>query len=275
MRSARPTPIADTSTRADAAVFPESTSVGRCWIGTSGFSYADWAPRFYPPGLPAGDRLRHYGTRLSGVELNNTFYRRPSAAAVAAWVAATPADFRFAVKAQRGAIPRAFTAEPEPGFPFLTDPYRAFGGRLGVVLLRIPDVIHRDDQRLRRVLAAWPPDMPLALELVDPSWDVDETHDAVRAIGASLVATDRDDDDEPTLRRIGGPLYLRLRRADYDDASLATWADRLEPFLGAGDDAFVFFAHDAVGRGAELALAFSRAMDGRLPGSTRPDRTSP
>jgi len=28
----------------------------------------------------------------------------------------------------------------------------------------------------------------------------------------------------------------------------------LEPFLAAGDDAFVFFRHDEVGRGAEQAL---------------------
>jgi uncharacterized protein YecE (DUF72 family) len=177
------------------------------------------------------------------------------------------------VKAQRGATPRAFAAEPEPGFPFLTDPYRGFGERLGVVLLRIPDVIHRDDERLARVLAAWPRDLPLALELVDPSWEVDETYAALREAGASLVATDRDDGEAPTLRRIGGPLYLRLRRADYDDASLEAWADRLEPFLAAGDDAFVFFAHDAVGRGAELALGFSQALEARLPASTRPGRT--
>jgi uncharacterized protein YecE (DUF72 family) len=250
-----------------------STGSGRCWIGTSGFAYPDWTPRFYPPGLPPGDRLRHYAGRLSAVELNNTFYRRPSEAAVAAWVAATPPDFRFAVKAQRGAIPRAFAAEPEPGFPFLTDPYRAFGERLGIVLLRIPEVVPRDDDRLRRVLAAWPRDLPLAIELVDASWDVDESYEALEAVGASLVATDRDESDAPTLRRIGGPLYLRLRRADYDDSALATWAGRLEPFLAAGDDAYVFFAHDAVGRGGELALQFSRVLEAHLPGSTRPDRT--
>lgn len=192
---------------------------------------------------------------------------------MAAWVAATPTEFRFAVKAQRGAVPRAWAADPEPGFPFLTDPYRGFGERLGAVLLRIPDSVHRDDERLGRVLAAWPRDVPLAVELVDPSWDADETYHAVASAGASLVATDREDGEAPTLRRLGGPLYLRLRRADYDPAALAAWADRLEPFLTAGDDAFVFFAHDAVGRGAELALAFSQAMERRLPGSTRPDRT--
>ena len=214
-----------------------------------------------------------YAERLDAVELNNTFYRRPSEASVAAWVAATPADFRFAVKAQRGAVPRAFAAGPEPGFPFLTDPYRGFGERLGAVLLRVPDVIQRDDGRLDEVLAAWPADLPLAVELVDPSWDADETYERLAAAGASLVATDRDDAPAPTLRRLGGPLYVRLRRVDYDDAALRTWANRLEPFLAAGVDAYVFFAHDLAGHGAELALAFSRAMEDRLPGTTRRDRT--
>jgi uncharacterized protein YecE (DUF72 family) len=243
------------------------------YAGSSGFSFTSWKPGFYPADATPADFLRLYAERLPAVELNNTFYRRPSEAAVAGWVAATPPDFRFAVKAQRGAIPRAFAAEPEPGFPFLTDPYRPFGERLGIVLLRIPDVVRRDDERLRRVLEAWPSDLPLAIELVDPSWDVDETYAALQAVGASLVATDRDESEAPTLRRIGGPLYVRLRRADYDDTMLARWADRLEPFLAAGDDAFVFFAHDAVGRGAELALAFSRVLEAHLPGSTRPDRT--
>ena len=46
-------------------------------------------------------------------------------------------------------------------------------------------------------------------------------------------------------------------RTDFiDDAGLERWAERLVPFLEAGDDAYVFFRHDAVGRAAELALDF-------------------
>ena len=69
----------------------------------------------------------------------------------------------------------------------------------------------------------------------------------------------------PIRRRCGGPapfLYLRLRRHDYTDVELAAWRDRLEPFLAAGDDAYVFFRHDETGRGPELAemlLALDRA----------------
>ena len=71
-----------------------------------------------------------------------------------------------------------------------------------------------------------------------------------------------EDAEPPTLRRTGSFLYLRLRRNDYDDAELAAWAARIEPFLSAGDDVYAFFRHDEVGRGAELALAFREAVAG-------------
>ena len=57
------------------------------------------------PAGPARDRTCSPTTRRGcpRVELNNTFYARPTAARIAAWVAATPPGFRFVVKAQRGA----------------------------------------------------------------------------------------------------------------------------------------------------------------------------
>ena len=61
------------------------------------------------------------------------------------------------------------------------------------------------------------------------------------------------DPEPPFIRRTGSFLYLRLRRPDYDAAALDAWAARIEPFLAAGDDVFVFFRHDPVGRAAELA----------------------
>lgn len=229
---------------------------GRLRVGTSGFAYPGWAPRFYPTGLPPARLLQHYATRLSTVELNNTFYKSPTPAAVAAWLAATPPDFRFAIKAQRGGSYRALRVDPAASVPWLTGPYRAFGDRLGTVLFRVPDGVPRDDQRLRSLLDAWPRDLPLTVEFQDASWQVDETFAALERAGAALCTTELPEDEEPpTIRRTGRFLYLRLRRHDYSDLDLATWAARLEPFLSAGDEVFVYFRHDEVGRGPELATA--------------------
>lgn len=235
---------------------------GRLYAGTSGFAYPGWAPRFYPVGLGASGLLTSYAERLSSVELNNTFYQQPSAGKVEAWLAATPATFRFSVKAQRGGSFRAFKDDPAPGLAWLTGPYRAFGERLGTVLFRVPDGVRRDDERLGLMLAAWPRDLALTMEFQDPSWQVDETVVALKKVGAALCATDSPNDpDPPTLRRTASFLYLRLRRHDYAPNEIALWAARLEPFLAAGDDAFVFFRHDEVGRGPELAVALAVAVN--------------
>ena len=148
---------------------------GRLYAGTSGFAYPGWAPRFYPAGIRASDLLAHYAGRLPAVELNNTFYQSPSESKVATWLAATPDGFRFSVKAQRGGSWLAMGGSPDAGLPWLTDPYRRFGDRLGTVLFRIPDNVRRDDDRLGAMLEAWPRDLPLTVEFGDPSWAVDET----------------------------------------------------------------------------------------------------
>ncbi len=237
------------------------------FAGTSGFFYPGWSPRFYPPGLKGDGLLRHYGSHLDAVELNNTFYQQPGAAKVAAWLAATPVSFRFVVKAQRGGSFRAMQGDPDPGLPWLTDPYRAFGERLGSVLFRVPANAHRDDGRLAALLAAWPRDLPLTLEFQEADWHVDETVAALAAAGAALCATDLPDDPTPPrLQRTAPFLYLRLRRHEYTPDEITAWAARLEPFLADGQDAYVFFRHDDEGRGPELAMELTAASAAMVGG---------
>jgi uncharacterized protein YecE (DUF72 family) len=235
-------------------------SVARLYVGTSGFAYRDWAPAFYPAGTRSHELLREYGARLPSVELNNTFYRQPSPEAVAGWLADTPDDFRFAVKAQRGGSLRAFGEAATQTVGWLTTPYRLFGERLGCVLFRVPDPVRRDDQRLGSLLAAWPAEIPLAVEFQHSSWHVGEVYDELAAHGAALCATDLDDELQPDLRRTGGVIYLRLRRTDYPTADIDTWAARLAVFLADGIDCFVFFRHDKRGESALRALALRETV---------------
>ena len=202
---------------------------GHLYAGTSGFAYPGWVPRFYPKGTRASGFLTHYAGRLDAVELNNTYYGSPTAQKVATWVAATPAGFRFSVKAQRGGSFRSLQVDPGESVAWLTGPYRAFGERLGTVLFRVPDGVKRDDARLAGLLGAWPSDLPLTLEFQDPSWHVDETFEALARVGAALCSTELPEDAEPPIiRRTGSFLYLRLRRNDYTAAEIDAWASRLE-----------------------------------------------
>jgi len=228
-------------------------------VGTSGFAYPAWTPRFYPPGLPDGGRLGIYASRLGAVELNNTFYQRPTAERISAWIAAVPEDFRFVVKAQRGASMRALLATPEESVAWLTERLDGFGERLGAVLYRVPENIHRrldgsSDEAIRRMLAAWPRALPLVMEFQHRSWHVDETFAALREAGAVLCTTELpEDENPPDIRVTGTGLYLRLRRTDYSATELEAWAARIRPFLDAGHPVLAFFRHDDTGRAAELA----------------------
>jgi uncharacterized protein YecE (DUF72 family) len=235
---------------------------GRLYAGTSGFSYPGWVPKFYEPGKVSRKPLIAYAKRLPAVELHNTFYRRPNEQQITKWLSETPDDFRFCPKAQRGTSWRAM-GQPDPteSITWLTGALTGFGDRLGSVLMSIRGSMERDDVALRRFLGAWPREVPLALELLHPSWAADEVHAALDEHGATLVATDLEGREEPDLRRIGHSVYLRLRRAAYSDADIARWARRLQPFLADGIDAYVFFRHDDDGEMALNAEALLANVD--------------
>jgi uncharacterized protein YecE (DUF72 family) len=169
------------------------------------------------------------------------------------------------VKLLRGGSLRAYARDPGDTVPWLAAPLAAFGERLGTALLRIPAEQERDDDRLARLVAAWPAALPLAIEAVHPSWHVDETHARLRQAGAVLVVTETDEAPDPPLTVTGPFLYLRLRRELYGTADLDAWAARLVPFLEDGRDAYVFFRHDEHGETPQLALALAGRLAGYAP----------
>ncbi len=239
------------------AVQSDDRSRGRVFAGTSGFAYPAWAPRFYATGTRAEGLLPAYALRLRACELNNTFYQQPTEARIGAWVAATPPEFRFVVKAQRGGSVRALHGDAEETLRWLTAPYGFFGERLGCVLFRVPAPVTRDDAALGRLLSAWPAVLPLSVEFQHPSWYDDDVHQLLTEHGATLCATDLDEAAPPDLRVTGRFLYLRLRRTEYEQAELRAWAARLAPFLNDGLDVYVFFRHDEDGASALRAEAFA------------------
>ena len=85
---------------------------------------------------------------------------------------------------------------------------------------------------------------------------------AVAPGGAADGGEAAGDPQPPVIRRTGSFLYLRLRRHDYSPAALDAWAARIEPFVAAGDDVYVFFRHDAVGRAGELATELLERFSG-------------
>ena len=70
-------------------------------MGTSSWADPGFVEEWYPPGLPARDRLSWYAQHFSAVEVNSSFYALPAAATVGGWVDATPPGFSFDFKLHR------------------------------------------------------------------------------------------------------------------------------------------------------------------------------
>jgi uncharacterized protein YecE (DUF72 family) len=70
-------------------------------VGTSSWADPGFVEEWYPPDLPARDRLPYYAERFDAVEVNSTFYGVPAARTVKRWAEVTPAGFSFDVKLHR------------------------------------------------------------------------------------------------------------------------------------------------------------------------------
>jgi len=167
-------------------------------IGTCGWSYKEWSGVFYPAGLSAGDFLGYYAERFQVVEVDSTFYRSPSRKMVEGWRDRTPAGFGFSLK-----VPQTITHEKmlldcraEVG-SFLTAA-RILEEMLLCCVLQF-GYFNRSKfatldaflERLDPFLAAWPADVPVAVEVRNKAWMVPALGDCLRRHNAVWVLPDQ------------------------------------------------------------------------------------
>jgi uncharacterized protein YecE (DUF72 family) len=74
---------------------------GRILVGTSSWADPGFIKEWYPPKMPAKERLPWYAERFETVELNSSFYAVPDRTTVHKWVEDTPVGFVFDVKVHR------------------------------------------------------------------------------------------------------------------------------------------------------------------------------
>ena len=68
-------------------------------IGTCSWADDALSKHWYPPGVPARERLPYYAERFSTVEVDSTYYRVPDEKMVRGWAERTPDGFVMHVKA--------------------------------------------------------------------------------------------------------------------------------------------------------------------------------
>ena len=239
-------------------------------VGCSGWAYRDWRGSFYPEKMPQREWLGHYSRRFKTVEVNNTFYRLPSAAAVKGWVEQTPRGFRFTIKASRYITHVKRLKSPEKyveRFLAAIEPL-AKARKLEAILWQLPPSFKRDDERLDAALEVIIARAPgrHTLEVRHPSWFADDVYALLRARGVALAIAD--DPEFPFQRhvRTAGFAYVRMHRGGrgarghYSDAELATWRRRIAAWRTT-TDVLVYFNNDqeafAVDNAAKLRAGLS------------------
>jgi uncharacterized protein YecE (DUF72 family) len=220
--------------------------------GTSGFSYKEWVGEFYPEKLQPKAMLAHYATRLPVVEINNTFYRMPNAAAIQEWRGQVPDSFRFAIKVPRRISHikrlRECGAEVAALLTVLAD----LGPCLRSLLVQLPPHARCDETALAEFLGHFPAGSRVAFEFRNDTWHVPAVFALLKSRNAALVQSESDETFE-LLPWTADWAYLRLRRVAYTAEDLERWLERIE--ASGVSEAQVFFKHEDGATGPKLAAA--------------------
>ena len=167
---------------------------GHAFIGTSGWRYDAWREDFYG-GRPAGEWLRICAGRFTGIEVDATFYRLQSLETFRRWRRETPADFRFAIKANRYLTHNRKLREPLAPIRLERGRAAGLGAKLAVVLWQLPRNFRCNLERLEsfaRALHAWRRTRH-AIEFRHASWFVDEVAECLRAHRIAVCQSDAAD----------------------------------------------------------------------------------
>jgi uncharacterized protein YecE (DUF72 family) len=245
-------------------------------IGCSGWSYGSWRGRFYPDGLPQRRWLEYYSRTFDCVEVNATFYRLPTRAAVETWAKQVPPGFVFAIKASRYLTHVRRLQDVADGFARLTERISplADAGVLGPILWQLPANFRRDDERLRAAIGAMRSGRH-AIEFRHASWFARDVLEMLARHRVALAIGDSPSRELPVAPPTCDLAYLRLhhghrgRRGNYSKAELDEWALTIERW--DAERTFVFLNNDW----EAFAIRNARHLQRRLGAETGERRRVP
>jgi uncharacterized protein YecE (DUF72 family) len=235
-------------------------------IGCSGWMYDDWRGRLYREGLGKKRWLERYAEVFDTVEVNSTFYRLASRDAVADWVARTPADFVFAVKASRYLTHYRRLTDLDRGVRRFYERIEPMvdSGKLGPVLWQLPENFHRDDERLGTALASLPAGRH-CFEFRHPSWFDPTVYDLLRRHEVALVIGDHPQRPFQAHELTAHWTFIRFhygsrgRNGNYSETELEEWRRRIAEWRSRAE-VFAYFNNDWNGYAVENARWLSRRL---------------
>lgn len=244
--------------------------MARIRIGCSGWNYRHWKGGFYPADLPAMRWFEAYASVFDTVEINNSFYRLPSATTFERWRDLAPPGFCFAVKANRFLTQAKKLKDCAEPLERMMKAVRALGEKMGPLLFQLPPRFRANADRLRDFLDLVPADVQAVFEFREPSWYADDILDLLQSRQASLCIHDMPG-SQPPPHGVGPLFYVRFHGADqkyagrYGRTRLATWAERICREAEGGRPAWVYFNNDLGGAAPKDAVLLREMTHASCP----------
>ncbi len=222
---------------------------GTIYIGTSGWHYNHWKGNFYPPGVTAKQFTEYYLRFFRTVEINNSFYRLPSAETFAAWRTSVPPDFLFAVKASRFITHMKKLKDPQQSLAQFLGNAQALEEKLGPILFQLPPAWKLNLERFQNFLKALPPYHRYTFEFRDQSWYHPDVNALLEQYNCAFCIYDLGGHLSP-LEVTADFVYVRLHGPEgkyagsYSEETLQHWATHCRTWADQGKDVFVYFDND-------------------------------
>jgi uncharacterized protein YecE (DUF72 family) len=222
------------------------------YLGTSGWSYADWEGSVYRPGTPRASRLAEYVKHYATVEIDSTFYGTPRAATVSRWREVAPEGFLFAAKFPREITHDNHLAGSQKAAESFVQTMQGLGDRLGPLLVQLPPSFDVDGiGLLEDFLDGLPAGVRYAVEVRHRSWMKSDLAKILAERNVALTLIDYPGMPAMT-EATAGFSYVRLLgdRREFPeghteprkdrDGDLAWWSSLADGFLNEGREVFVY-----------------------------------
>ena len=235
-------------------------------VGTSGWHYKHWLGVFYPAGTRASEMFKFYAHYFNTVEINNSFYRLPTAETFDAWRDSSPRGFCYAVKASRFITHMKKLKDPRGSSEKFFLVAERLGQKLGPILFQLPPRWKVNVERLSEFLGALPREHRYTVEFRDESWFIAPVLELLRKFNVAFCIHDFADMKVPieitadfAYVRFHGPTSAKYA-GSYSEQQLQTWAERIESWRSRLSAVYVYFNNDPGGEAVKNALTFKQEL---------------
>jgi uncharacterized protein YecE (DUF72 family) len=239
---------------------------GRIYIGTSGWHYKHWKGTFYPEDIKDSEQLAYYIQHFSTVEINNSFYRLPTARTFRDWRKVTPKGFVFAVKGSRFLTHMKKLKADARSIRMLFSRATKLEEKMGPILFQLPPKWKVNVERLEEFLSKLPGENRYVFEFREHTWYDNKVYEVLTKYNCAFCIYELEHHLSP-LEVTADFVYIRLHgpgnkyQGSYSDAVLKKWAGKCHEWEKKKKDVYVYFDNDEAGYAAFNALRLKELVN--------------